>query len=415
MKYQVTMSYICENLKCFGPIKLLLPELVTKFARHCKQWKETNFDGFFYLKQSFIDISKGYQDKLQNIILFLFPTPFKSWINCCWQLWPSFVKMTNWKFDLTQGTTNVRSPPLLTSRELFSLLCKVMCRRSYCTVYTLTVQCTPVLYSNVPTLSSHHTTLSQTPWPGCSGARRCSSTPGAGWSTSPAWWRPWSRPGWWSGTTTTPRWDSVMVHYHNPELSIIVLLTSFISFRYPSSLGNGVSLLLDGCCYHYFILQLLNFLRGMCLSPNVPNVSDSLTCNLWSLSSHVLGLTNISGTVTSYNCYYLTYELLCRSRWPPTSPGWAWWWTRRTRWPGCRCCWPRCGRRTGESTSVAQTTRPPPAWGSTWSKVNNNLLWKVNNKLSPGPDTVSGLGVKLMDFPGEIIHRGQHFSFERNP
>ena len=72
------------------------------------------------------------------------------------------------------------------------------------------------------------------------------------------------------------------VHHHNPELSIIVLLTSFISFRHPSSLGNGASLLLNGCCYHYFILfpQLLNFLRGMCLSPNVPNVSASLTCNL---------------------------------------------------------------------------------------------------------------------------------------
>ena len=47
-KYQVTLSYIrkiANALKVrapyFGSIKLLLLELVTEFAKHCKQWKDT--------------------------------------------------------------------------------------------------------------------------------------------------------------------------------------------------------------------------------------------------------------------------------------------------------------------------------------------------------------------------------------
>ena len=104
-KYQVTLSYIrkiANALKVrapyFGSIKLLLLELVTEFAKHCKQWKETNFDGFFYLKQSFLNqtqiSSKVTQiaTKLWSISMFLF---FFESFNCCRQLCSRILEMTN--------------------------------------------------------------------------------------------------------------------------------------------------------------------------------------------------------------------------------------------------------------------------------------------------------------------------------
>ena len=70
-KYQVTLSYIrkiANALKVkapyFGSIKLLLLELVTEFAKHCKQWKDTEPWWILLLRaispQSNTDIFKGY-------------------------------------------------------------------------------------------------------------------------------------------------------------------------------------------------------------------------------------------------------------------------------------------------------------------------------------------------------------------